>query len=238
MSQSRQLAAIMFTDIVGYTALMGKDEQKAFSILEKNRQIQKPVMEHHRGRWLKEIGDGVLASFETVSDAVYAAIEIQEACSKEEDLTLRIGIHLGEVVFNGADVFGDGVNIASRLESVASIISFQKNTNTVASVISAESIRRSPDKKTGEVLKRTPGTSIQEGKYLIVRGLADRYNQAMLNGILLSSTEPDRKTFSFDIFPERSLARTQNGELRRKVHVVNVVQRHHTVFLDTILVDH
>ena len=66
MSQSRQLAAIMFTDIVGYTALMGKDEQKAFSILEKNRQIQKPVMENHRGRWLKEIGDGVLASFESV----------------------------------------------------------------------------------------------------------------------------------------------------------------------------
>ena len=83
MSQLRQLAAIMFTDIVGYTALMGKDEQKAFSILEKNRQIQKPVVENHRGRWLKEIGDGVLASFETVSDAVYAAIEIQEACRKE-----------------------------------------------------------------------------------------------------------------------------------------------------------
>jgi class 3 adenylate cyclase len=53
MPESRQLAAIMFTDIVGYTALMGKDEQKAFSILEKNRQIQKPAMENHRGRWLK-----------------------------------------------------------------------------------------------------------------------------------------------------------------------------------------
>ncbi len=71
----------------------------------------------------------------------------------------------------------------------------------MAQVISAEAIKRSPDKNTGEVLKRVPGTSIQEGKYLIVRGLADRYNQAMLNGVLLSSTEPDRKTFSFDIFP-------------------------------------
>src|SRR5205085_7137042 len=88
-----------------------------------------------------------------------------------------------------------------RRESVNSIIAFQKNTNTVAQVISAEAIRRSPDKNTGEVLKRVPGTSIQEGKYIVVRGLADRYNQAMLNGILLSSTEPDRKTFSFDIFP-------------------------------------
>ncbi|MEO6330661.1 MAG: outer membrane beta-barrel protein [Ginsengibacter sp.] len=89
----------------------------------------------------------------------------------------------------------------ARKETVAALISYQKNTNTVAQVISSEAIRRSPDRNTGEVLKRVPGTSIQDGKYLVVRGLADRYNQAMLNGILLSSTEPDRKTFSFDIFP-------------------------------------
>src|SRR6218665_740366 len=89
----------------------------------------------------------------------------------------------------------------ARKETAAAIISFQKNTNTVASVISAESIKRSPDKNTGEVLKRLPGASIQEGKFIVVRGLADRYNQAMLNGILLTSTEPDRKTFSFDLIP-------------------------------------
>ena len=93
------------------------------------------------------------------------------------------------------------VRSSRRQESVAALISYQKNTNTVASVISSEAIRRSPDRNTGEVLKRVPGTSIQEGKYLVVRGLSDRYNQAMLNGILLSSTEPDRKTFSFDLFP-------------------------------------
>ncbi len=90
---------------------------------------------------------------------------------------------------------------SARKETVSSLITFQKNTNTVASVISAEAIRRSPDKNTGEVLKRVPGTTLQEGKYIVVRGLNDRYNQAMLNGILLSSTEPDRKTFSFDLFP-------------------------------------
>ena len=89
----------------------------------------------------------------------------------------------------------------ARRETVNSIIAFQKNTNTVVSVISAESIRRSPDKNTGEVLKRIPGASMQEGKYLIVRGLSDRYNAALLNGVQLSATEPDRKTFSFDIFP-------------------------------------
>ncbi|MEP7317655.1 MAG: carboxypeptidase regulatory-like domain-containing protein [Panacibacter sp.] len=93
------------------------------------------------------------------------------------------------------------VKTSARKESTNSLIQFQKNTNAVAQVISAEAIRRSPDKNTGEALKRVTGLSIQEGRYIIVRGLSDRYNQAMLNGVLLSSTEPDRKTFSFDIFP-------------------------------------
>ena len=93
----------------------------------------------------------------------------------------------------------------ARKETAASLITFQKNTNTVASVISAEAIRRSPDRNTGEVLKRTPGASLIDGKFLVVRGLADRYNQAMINGILLTSTEPDRKTFSFDIIPAQMI---------------------------------
>ncbi|MDH5251423.1 MAG: adenylate/guanylate cyclase domain-containing protein, partial [Cyclobacteriaceae bacterium] len=81
MSQSRQLAAIMFTDIVGYTALMGKDEHKAFALLNKNRQLQKSFIEAFNGRWIKELGDGTMASFNTVSDAVNAAVKIQEACN-------------------------------------------------------------------------------------------------------------------------------------------------------------
>jgi len=119
MSQSRQLAAIMFTDIVGYTALMGHDEQKAFAILNKNRALQKPIIEQFNGRWIKELGDGVMASFNTVSDAVNAAIKIQEDCNAAKDFQLRVGIHLGEVVFENDDVFGDGVNIASRIQSIA-----------------------------------------------------------------------------------------------------------------------
>ena len=90
---------------------------------------------------------------------------------------------------------------SAKKESVNALISFQRTTNTVASVISAEAIRRSPDKNTGEVLKRTPGASLQEGKFIVIRGLADRYNQALFNGVLLTSTEPDRKTFSFDLIP-------------------------------------
>src|SRR5258705_9294761 len=108
----------MFTDIVGYTALMGKDEQKAFELLNKNRQIQKPIIEQYNGRWIKELGDGVLASFNTVSDAVNAAIKIQEGCNQTKEFQLRIGIHHGEVVYDQDDIFGDAVNIASRIQTL------------------------------------------------------------------------------------------------------------------------
>lgn len=121
MSQTRQLAAIMFTDIVGYTALMGSDEKKAFELLKKNREIQKPVIEQYNGRWIKELGDGVLASFNTVTDAALCAGTIHKACKAVEGLQLRIGIHLGEVIFENDDVFGDGVNIASRIQALAPI---------------------------------------------------------------------------------------------------------------------
>ncbi len=119
MSQTRQLAAIMFTDIVGYTALMGNDEQKAIELLRKNREIQKPIIEEFGGKWIKELGDGVLASFPLVSSAVYAAIKIQETCFNSKAFELRIGIHQGEVVFENDDIFGDAVNIASRLQAIA-----------------------------------------------------------------------------------------------------------------------
>jgi len=122
-------------------------------------------------------------------------VEVINGKPNELNITLELKATTGQAVVV------TGNRSSARRESAASLIAYQKNTNTVASVISAEAIRRSPDKNTGDVLKRVPGTSVQEGKYLVVRGLSDRYNQAMLNGILLSSTEPDRKTFSFDLFP-------------------------------------
>lgn len=121
MTQTRQLAAIMFTDIVGYTALMGEDEHKAFELLQKNRNLQKPIIEKYNGRWIKELGDGVIATFNTVSDAVYAAKEIQEQCKETGEFSLRIGIHQGEIVFQNDDVFGDTVNICSRIQVLAPV---------------------------------------------------------------------------------------------------------------------
>jgi len=122
-----------------------------------------------------------------------------KATAAGEELTTDIFLEEGGKKLN--DVTVTASRSTNKGSTDNALIAFQRNTNTVASVISSETIKRSPDRNTAEILKRTPGASIQEGKFIIVRGLADRYNQAMLNGILLTSTEPDRKTFSFDLFP-------------------------------------
>jgi len=118
MSAKRRLAAIMFTDIVGYTALMGKDEGKAIKILEENRQIHKKYIKLFHGWWIKEMGDGILVSFDSISNAISCALFIQKACI-EKDIQLKVGIHEGEIVFGGKDVLGDGVNIASRIQEIS-----------------------------------------------------------------------------------------------------------------------
>ena len=92
-----------------------------------------------------------------------------------------------------------------KAESVASLLSVQKNSARVSDGISAETIKRTPDKTTSDVLKRISGTSIQDNKFVIIRGLNDRYNTTYLNGSPLPSTEPDKKAFSFDIFPANML---------------------------------
>ncbi|RYZ32482.1 MAG: TonB-dependent receptor, partial [Sphingobacteriales bacterium] len=88
-----------------------------------------------------------------------------------------------------------------RQESTTSLIAFQKNNTALSSGLAADFIRRTPDRNTGEVLKRVSGASIQDNKYVVVRGLSDRYNQAMINGAQLPSSEPDKKVFSFDLVP-------------------------------------
>jgi TonB-dependent receptor len=118
-----------------------------------------------------------------------------------DEETVNIVLNEGGKVLSDVSVKATTRAATAKGETVNALITFQKNTNTVASVISAEAIKRSPDRNTGEVIKRTPGASIQEGKFLIIRGLAERYNLALLNGIQLGSTEPDRKAFSFDLIP-------------------------------------
>ncbi|NCT75832.1 MAG: TonB-dependent receptor [Chitinophagaceae bacterium] len=90
-----------------------------------------------------------------------------------------------------------------RQESTNALLAFQKNNIALSSGIAADFIRRTPDKNTGEVLRRVSGTSIQDNKFVIVRGLSDRYNSAFINGAQLPSSEPDKKAFSFDVIPSQ-----------------------------------
>ena len=115
--QKRKLAAIVFTDIVGFTKLTAKDQTLASSLLTKQREAFKPIVESHGGTWLKEMGDGLLLIFDTVTEAVNCCIKIQEEAANIEQMVLRIGIHQGEILMLENDVIGDDVNVASRIEA-------------------------------------------------------------------------------------------------------------------------
>ena len=117
-SIERKTAAIMFTDIAGYTEAMSQSEQKALEMLRKKRTIIKTLIGDHNGEYVKEIGDGTLSYFNSGFNASSCAKELQKEVNKE-DLKVRVGIHIGDIVFDNNDVYGDGVNIASRLESLA-----------------------------------------------------------------------------------------------------------------------
>ena len=118
MKEQRKLAAIMFTDIAGYSAMMSVDEMMAMNALEKNREIHRASIRKFKGKFIKEIGDGTLSIFQSSFDAVNCALDIQNAYCKEPSLKARIGIHIGDVILKEGDVFGDGANVASRIEAI------------------------------------------------------------------------------------------------------------------------
>ena len=117
----RKLAAIVFTDIVGFTEITANDQSQSLDILNQQRELLKPLVESYNGKWLKEIGDGLLLIFDTVTDAVNCSIEIQNKTKSIDNLNLRIGIHQGEIVLQENDVIGDDINIASRIEPFSAI---------------------------------------------------------------------------------------------------------------------
>lgn len=124
----RQLRAIMFTDMLGFSALSQANEALALRLLEEHNQTLRVVFPKHGGREIKSLGDGFLVVFPSALAAVQCAIEIQRtlyirnmSADPNETVLLRIGVHVGDVVHRGGDVYGDGVNIASRLQSMADV---------------------------------------------------------------------------------------------------------------------
>ena len=130
MSQSRQLAAIMFTDIVGYTAMMQQNEEKAVAVIKHyNATLEKWVTQFN-GQVLNYYGDGSLCIFSSATDAVNCSLAVQKELKTEPVVPLRIGLHIGEVFFEDAKALGDGVNVASRVQSLG-----QENTILISEEI-------------------------------------------------------------------------------------------------------
>ncbi|NTW50541.1 MAG: tetratricopeptide repeat protein, partial [Chlorobiales bacterium] len=124
--EQRKLAAIMFTDMVGYSAMAQKNEALAFEFLQEHRRLLRPLFTKHGGNEIKTIGDAFLIEFSSAIGAVNCAIEMQKvldeynfASLQTVQIKIRIGIHIGDIVFHENDVYGDGVNIASRVESLS-----------------------------------------------------------------------------------------------------------------------
>jgi adenylate cyclase len=119
-TSNRRLAAILATDVVGYSKMMSDDEAGTLAALNRHRADDfNPVVARHNGRIVKLMGDGTLVEFNSVVDAVNCAVAIQRAIDASGGLVLRMGINLGDIITQGDDIFGDGVNIAARLEQLA-----------------------------------------------------------------------------------------------------------------------
>src|SRR5215213_5904607 len=114
----RHLAAILFTDIVGYTGMMQRDEALALASVRKHHDVLERQVPAHEGEIYQYMGDGSLNIFHSAVQAVKAASEIQKEMLQDPAVPLRIGIHIGEMYTEGGKIFGDGVNIASRIESM------------------------------------------------------------------------------------------------------------------------
>src|ERR1700750_1176688 len=125
-AEQRKLAAIMITDIVDYSALSKRDDKLALDLLEQHREILRSIFPRFNGTEIKTIGDAFLVEFHSALEAAQCALEIQRTLAKRNPdvrsyrrIELRIGIHVGDIVHREGDVYGDGVNVASRIQPVA-----------------------------------------------------------------------------------------------------------------------
>ena len=119
INEQRKLGAVMFADMTGYTAMMQEDEAHAKLLRQRQRQTLDTLIPAHHGTILQYFGDGTLSIFDSATDAVRCGIAIQNELQKEPAVKLRIGIHIGDVVYDNEGIYGDCVNVASRIESLS-----------------------------------------------------------------------------------------------------------------------
>lgn len=203
----RRLAAVLFADVVGYSRLMAEDEVGTLAALNRCREAEfNPAVARHNGRIVKLMGDGTLVEFGSVVDAVDCAMAIQKAVAGSDDrtaLNLRIGVNLGDVIVQGDDIYGDGVNIAARLEAQA------KPGGVCISSVVNESIRG------------RSGTVFVDGGEVAVKNIARPIrvwhwhpNDAASFGVAAATPKPERKTeiASIAVLPFNNMSRDADQE--------------------------
>lgn len=179
--QVRQLAAILFADMTGYTAMMQEDEHKAKTLRNRQKLALENFIPSYNGKIIQYFGDGTLSLFDSAIDAVKAAVEIQQELQKEPKVQLRIGIHAGEVVLDNDGIYGDCVNLASRIESLA----------VPGSVFIS-------DKVYDEVRNHKDIRTVSMGKFALknVKRQVDVYAIASENLVIPTAVQMDAKTGS------------------------------------------
>jgi TolB-like protein/AraC-like DNA-binding protein/Tfp pilus assembly protein PilF len=222
MNKTRRLAAVMFTDIIGYTSMMQEDEKRAITIRSQHRKVFDQTHNQYQGKILQYFGDGTLSVFQSSVEAVECAIAIQLALNKGEIIPVRIGLHVGDIVFDGTDIYGDGVNIASRIENLGVggtiLLSERLNDDLInQQQISTQSLGQFEFKNIAQSIEvfavNNAGIKVPKLSELQGKQKASNKSIAILPFVNMSS-DPDNEYFSDGITEEIINALTKDKALK------------------------